>query len=115
MALLIAGCTDGGELDVDSMNVRYDGNESGNHEAKGTCDTDGQLTGSGKVEDGRLRVTIRDGEGETVFERTYDADIEFQSQSINGSKGDWTLRAERMGDDLVGDEFKGRYEFTLLC
>lgn len=115
LLLLFSGCTDGGELDVDAMDVSYNGNDSGTHEEKGTCDSDGQLSGSGRIEDGTVRITVKDGGGSNIFERTYDGNIDFKTQSVNGDSGEWTLRAERRGNDLVGDEFKGQYSFHLVC
>lgn len=112
----LAGCMgDGGGAKVAAVNLEYDGSGSGDHEEKLNCDADGQVTGSGNVEDGRLTVTVRDGEGETIFDQTYDGEINFDSESVSGNEGEWTLRAERMADDVLGDDFQGNYSFTLAC
>ena len=117
VALLASGCaSDGGGAKVASVNLDYDGAGSGDHEEQLTCDPDGQVTGSGNVEDGRLQILVKDGEGNTVYDETYtDGDFDFDSESVDGNEGRWTLRAERMPNDLVGDDFRGSYSFTLTC
>ena len=110
----LAGCMQG-DGKVERASVEFDGSGSGSQQDKSDCDTDGQLTGGGDIEDGQVTVTVMDAEGKEIFEQTYRDDVTLDSRSLDGKAGDWTIRAQRSGDDLVGDEFRGSYDFTLAC
>ena len=84
-----AGCMgNGSDLGVEGASVKYEGQESGEHEDKAKCDEDGRVTGSGKVEDGTLTVTLTDGSGDEIWTKEYKGDIDFGSESVNGASGE---------------------------
>jgi hypothetical protein len=112
----LAGCAGNTrELEVHTTSLSYDGNETGDHEKTGDCDQDGLFSGSGNIEDGRVHVELVDGKDNTVYDRTFDSDFSFASDAVAGQDGRWTVKADRQGNDLVGDQFKGSYSFTLTC
>lgn len=112
----IAGCTiRDGEVKGGATTLDFNGEGSGDHEKSLDCAGSGRLTGTGDIEDGQVDITIRGEDGDVVFEETYDQSFDFDSRSVDGSNTKWTLRAVRGGDDLIGDEFRGRYSFSLTC
>jgi len=116
LSVVAAGCTNAGrQRGVKSMTLDFSGEGSGEHEKTESCDTDGQLSGDGNIDDGTLHVTLEDGDGNVVFDQTYNGDIKFTSTSVTGHDGTWTLRGERSRDDVLGDDFKGHYTFNLVC
>lgn len=113
LAFLLSGCAgdSGGAAKLD-----FEGEDTGTHTEKADgCDDDGTLTGSGHIDDGVLTVTVMDGSGKELFSRDYEGEVNLAAERLTGSSGDWTLSAVRMGDDVVGDEFKGEYAFNLSC
>lgn len=113
LALLFAGCMDN-KL-AGGTTLSYDGNQSGTHKETEDCDEDGRVTGSGNVEDGQLHVRVMDGSGDELWSKTFDGAVDFDSTSLNGASGAWTISADRSGNDLAGDEFNGEYTFNLSC
>ena len=111
--LALAGCA-GNALTAEAK-LNYDGNENGSHSDKADCDADGSLAASGQVRDGSVRVTVTDGEGNQVYSESFDGAIDVSGARLDGDSGTWTLRAVRSGDDLVGDQFSGDYDFYLDC
>ena len=97
------------------LEIPFDGSGTGEDEKSGDCDSDAQLSATGDIDDGQLHVTVTDGSGDTVFDETYGPDDEFTSKGVNGNEGRWTLRVERMRDDVLGDDFKGNYVISLNC
>lgn len=112
--LALSGCTGVDDL-TSEAELKYDGNESGSHSDKADCDAEGRISGAGDVNDGSVLVTVTDGDGTTLFSERYDGGIDLSSRDLNGDSGTWTLRAERAGDDVLGDEFSGDYGFFLNC
>ncbi|HUR69426.1 MAG TPA: hypothetical protein VM370_09285 [Candidatus Thermoplasmatota archaeon] len=113
---LLAGCIGAkGEVETKSINLAYDGDQSGSHQITGACDSEGTLTGSGKITDGSVRVQVFDGSGNSRFDKTYTTDFTLASQEISGASGTWKITGERSGDDLVGDQFQGSYTVTQRC
>lgn len=116
IAVGMAGCTvEDGKVKSQSATLSYEGEQSGSHEERSDCDEDGQVTGSGRIEDGTLRVKITDGGGDEVWSKTFDGEVSLDSDSLNGASGEWTISADRSGNDLAGDEFNGQYTFNLSC
>lgn len=115
-ALALAGCMDdASDLKADATVLSYDGQASGDHEKGAECDGNGNIHGSGDVQDGQVKVLVRDGDGNEIFSKTYDAEFSLAESDLSGRAGNWTLRAERSGDDLAGDPFNGQYSFTMTC
>lgn len=115
LALLVAGCMGNGDLRSDGATLSYDGEQSGAHQETADCDEDGRITGSGNVEDGTVSVTVTDGGGEELWSKSFDGAVDFDSASLSGASGTWTIKAERGGNDLAGDEFNGEYTFNISC
>lgn len=113
LAILVAGCMGSGELGGTTLS--YDGTESGTHKETKGCDEDGRVTGSGNVEDGQLHVKVMDGSGDELWSKTFDGNVDFDSTALSGASGEWSISAERTGNDLAGDEFNGEYTFNLSC
>lgn len=111
---LLAGCNQVNELAAEAE-LLYDGAQSGTHSDTTSCDADGSIKGSGDITDGQVAVRVTDGDGTTMFQRTFDGEFSLPKQSLDGDSGDWTLSAARGGDDLLGDEFRGEYAFFLNC
>jgi len=115
-AVALAGCLGAeGQIEAKSINLAYDGDQSGTHEARGACDSEGTLTGSGTITDGSVRVRVLDGSGNTRFDQTYMQDFTLAMQDISGASGTWKITGQRAGDDLVGDQFQGSYSITQRC
>ena len=115
LALAFAGCMGEGRLTSEGATLSYEGQQSGAHQETAECDEDGRITGSGNVEDGTLSVTVTDGSGEKLWSKEFDGAVNFDSAPLSGASGDWTIKAERSGNDLAGDEFNGEYTFNLSC
>jgi hypothetical protein len=115
-AFLLAGCvSEEGNVEASSINLAYDGDQSGNHETAGACDAEGTLTGHGAIADGRVRIQVLDGSGNSRFDQTYTGDFTVPTHDISGASGTWKITGEREGNDLVGDAFKGSYTVTQRC
>lgn len=112
--LALAGCTTVDGLTAEAE-ISYDGTQNGSHSDKAACDAEGKLTGRGDIQDGAVQITIRDGQDETVFERTFDSSFDLSGTRLDGHAGTWTLHAQRTGDDVLGDEFNGDYDVFLNC
>lgn len=111
---LLAGCADNASAHG-AASLDFNGTGMGTHDDSAECDDDGTVTGTGNVDDGTLHVTVTDGDGKVQFDETYDGGVDASAEHMDGASGTWTLTATRVGDDLLGDEFKGQYEFTLAC
>ena len=109
---LLAGCIgDSGG----SAKLSYEGDNTGSHDDSSKCDKDGHLLGSGRIEDGSVRVTVTTDDGER-FGRDFTGDFTLASQELTGQSGTWTLTATRVGDANLGlSGFEGSYSFTLTC
>jgi hypothetical protein len=114
--LAFSGCLGkNNEIEATSFNLAYDGSQPGSHETVGACDSEGTLAGNGAITDGSVRIQVRDGSGNTRFDKTYNQDFTIPSQPISGASGDWKITGERVGNDLLGDSFKGSYSITERC
>lgn len=111
MALAMAGCSG---LTAEAK-LEYDGSSNGSHSEGADCDDQAEVSGSGTLHDGTVRVTVEDDGGSTVFDETYTESFTIGDATVSGASGEWTLRAQRSGDDLAGDEFNGDYEVFLDC
>lgn len=113
----LAGCAQDvpDELQVPDARLEFDGSGSGEHEERTACDQDGRLDANGRVTDGSLLVTVTDGSGNRLFEQEFTGDVDLDGRQLSGASGDWTIHGERQGDDLVGDDFSGRYDVRLTC
>ena len=110
--VLLAGCVgDSGG----AARLSYEGDNTGTHDDSSKCDKDGHLLGSGRIDEGSVRVTVTTDDGER-FGRDFTGDFTLASQELNGQSGTWTLTAMRIGDANLGlSGFKGSYSFTLTC
>lgn len=116
VSLAFAGCLgENGEIESKSINLAYQGAESGNHQTTGACDSEGTLSGQGTVQDGAVRIQLVDGSGNVAYDRTYTADFNPADVNVAGASGTWKITGERSGDDLVGDQFQGTYSITVRC
>lgn len=115
-ALALGGCLGkDNQLELKSFTLSYDGSQSGNHESSGACDSEGTLAGQGKIEDGRVRIQVWDGSGNTRFDETYSTDFTIDTRAISGASGNWKITGDRVGNDVLGDAFKGNYSVTARC
>lgn len=115
LTFFLAGCVGEGKLSSEGATLSYEGQQSGDHQETADCDEDGRITGSGNVEDGTLTVKVTDGGGEELWSKEFDGAVNFDSAPLSGASGTWTIKADRSGDDLAGDEFNGEYTFNLSC
>lgn len=116
VSLAFAGCIGkDNQIETKAFNLAYDGSQSGNHESIGTCDSEGTLTGHGSIQDGNVRIQVRDGSGNTRFDKTFTEDFTIETQHTTGASGNWKISGERAGNDLLGDQFKGNYSITARC
>ncbi|HET6405517.1 MAG TPA: hypothetical protein VFH78_12795 [Candidatus Thermoplasmatota archaeon] len=117
LSMALAGCLGAqNQIESKSFNLAYDGAQSGNHEATGACDSEGTLAGRGTIHDGRVRIRMSDGSGNTRFDKTYSGDFTIETQDLAGASGTWKMSGERDGNDaLLGDQFKGSYSITVRC
>lgn len=112
----LAGCIGkDGEVEARSINLAYEGSESGTHQTTGACDSEGTLTGQGVVTDGSVRLQVLDGSGNSRFDKTYTTDFQVQTVDVAGASGTWKIIGSRTGNDLVGDAFQGSYSLTQRC
>lgn len=95
--------------------LAYDGNSNGSHSDSADCDADGAFNGSGSITDGSVRVTVTDSDGTTLFSESYSSSFTLAKQTLTGDSGEWTIKAQRSGDDVLGDAFRGDYDFFLNC
>lgn len=112
--LALAGCSGANRLTAEA-NLSYNGDSSGVHQDKASCNADGVLAGSGEIVDGQVTVQVRDGDGAVLLVRTYDGDFSLADTGLEGEGGTWTLSAQRSPNDVLGDGFDGRYDFFLNC
>lgn len=114
---VLAGCiSEDGQIEAKSINLAYEGSQSGSHETSGACDSGGTLTGHGSVTDGSVRVRVVDGSGNTLFDETYTEDFTLPTRDVSGASGTWKIMGSRAGDDLLGgDQFQGSYSVTQRC
>lgn len=98
-----------------SASVSFDGSGNGSHDDSTDCDSDGTLVASGQVDEGQVDVRVTDGDGATVFSRQFDGGANLDTEPLDGASGDWTIRAVRSSDSLLGTEFSGDYSFNLSC
>lgn len=113
----LAGCAQDvpEELQAPDARLEFDGSGSGEHDQRSGCDQDARLDAEGQIHDGSLRLTVTDGSGNQVFDQEFEGAVDLDGRQVSGASGDWTIAAERRGDDLVGDEFNGRYDVRLTC
>jgi hypothetical protein len=109
--VLLAACTTTGG----PVSLSYDGNQTGSHQASRSCDANGTLVGSGKVESGQVEIRAKDGSDNELFRHTYDGTFDFSGQTLNGASGTWTIEATRSGSGVLSGGFQGHYTFTLTC
>lgn len=111
--LMLAGCS------TDSLTAEaeltYDGSKNGSHSDQASCDAEGALSGDGSIHDGRVQVTVRDGQGDVLYSEAFEGNFDLSKTRLDGHSGSWTLEADREGNDLVGDAFGGSYQFYLNC
>jgi hypothetical protein len=110
----LAGCNEVNELAAEAE-LTYDGASSGSHSDATTCDADGDIKGDGVIMDGQVRIVVTDADGTRLFDQVYTDSFEIEPRDLDGDSGTWTVSAERSGDDLVGDEFRGEYAIFLNC
>ncbi|MES2155145.1 MAG: hypothetical protein V4510_08430 [bacterium] len=111
----LAGCVFGGGDSGGAADVSYDGTDNGTHSETARCNSDGTLTGSGKIDNGQVRITVTDGSGNQMFSNTYSSSFDAGAESMHGASGGWTVQAVRSGSGLVGTPFSGNYHFHLAC
>ncbi|HLF15901.1 MAG TPA: hypothetical protein VI796_00490 [Candidatus Thermoplasmatota archaeon] len=109
--LLLAGCSSAGA----EAAIEFDGTGNGAHSDRGDCGDSGTLSGDGKVHDGQVTVRVQDADGTELFVQSYSEDFELDGEHLSGDAGDWTLRATRDGNDVLGDTFGGSYDLALNC
>jgi len=109
---LLAGCAgdSGGSTSLD-----YNGANDGTHNATTHCNSDGTLSGSGKIDNGSVRITVRDGSGTQLFSQSYSSSFDAAANAMHGASGTWTVEGTRSGAGLVGAPFSGHYSFHLAC
>jgi hypothetical protein len=111
-ALLLAGCIgDSGH----SAKVSFDGTGNGSHSDSTKCDDDGTLFADGQVDKGQVDVTVRDGDGKTLFTQQFDGGANMDAKALTGASGTWEVSAVRTSDSVLGEPFSGHYNFRLAC
>ena len=111
LVVALSGCTgDGG-----SSNLSYDGKANGSHSDTAGCDDQGTIQGSGNIPDGAVLITLKDSAGKQLFQQTFKDSFTLDKRTVSGASGTWSIEARRSGDDLVGDSFSGKYDFTVDC
>lgn len=113
-SVVMAGCNEVNELAAEAE-VIYDGAESGEQSDTTACDSDAEIKGDGTITDGEVRITVTDSDGTMAYDETFTDSFDIPAESLHGDSGDWTLSAERSGDDLLGDQFNGEYAVFLNC
>ncbi len=114
-AMALSGCMGVGTGITADASLEYDGASNGSHSETTDCGDSGTLSGSGNVPDGTVQITLTDGNDGQLFQQSYDGDFTLESQEFTGDSGTWKIDAQRSGDDLAGDEFRGDYGFHLDC
>jgi hypothetical protein len=109
--LALSGCAGVG---ADST-LKYDGAANGSHSDTFDCDDEGTIEGSGDIADGQVTVTLRDSDGDQLFQQTYSDSFTLDTRTISGASGAWNLAAQRSGDDVLGDAFSGDYAIHVRC
>jgi hypothetical protein len=109
LAVVAAGCYHGGGALDNSASLNYAGSGGGSDEDQASCNDDGQLTMGGTIGQGRVMVTVTDGNGAQIFQQEFSGNVDTETESLNGAAGTWTLRGERSSD------FDGSYTVTLGC
>lgn len=112
--MALSGCTAVDGLTAEAE-LTYDGSSNGDHSDRADCDAKGELSGAGDIHDGGVHVTVEDSDGTILFSQTFDGSFTLADTTLDGDSGAWTLHAIRGGDDVVGDEFGGEYQFYLDC
>lgn len=109
LALLLAGCTDGGDQDDDADLSSASVSEEDTQDTADCADGDATIAGAGSVDEGTMTVTVMDGAGNEVWSETYDDAFELEGETVDGGSGTWTIEAE------PGDAFDGTFGLTLTC
>ncbi len=105
VSLLMAGCTASGG----SAAVAFQGAGASDRTATTDCDDTGSVA-VGTQGAGSVTVTVTDGKGAVVFERTFQGGgQEGRVDDIKGEPGEWMLRARSASG------FSGQYGITLSC
>src|SRR5688572_5840904 len=111
-AMLLAGCSGSEE----AASLSYEGDDVGSHNDSAECDGDGTLVASGHIDEGAVEVVVMDAQGETIYEETFNDDIDLDAEHLEGDKGDWELSATRVPDELLPEEaFDGEYDIRMTC
>jgi hypothetical protein len=112
VASLLAGCVgDSGE----NARLHYKGDGVGTDEDSAKCDSDGTLSSTGDVESGQVEITVTDGDGKGIYAKTFDGGMNVDGEALDGAKGEWTLRATRTSDTILGGGFNGSYSVLMTC
>lgn len=104
--LLLAGCSGSGVIQIVEGHVTA---ANGSRMATGSCDGDAlvQVTGSGQS--GSIRVRVRDGNGDQVYDSgSRSGNGVDQSLDVEGAKGKWTLEVQQMA-------YTGSYTAQVVC
>lgn len=100
---LLAGCTG------NAVTVSGQGFQSGAESKTLECGGAGTLA-MGSQGSGKLSVTVKDGDGNTVFQSSdFGAGQDGKAQRVTGVPGTWTLRVS------TGFGYAGQWGITLTC
>lgn len=115
VASALSGCAKSPEALGADANLSFDGTGTGTHSENAKCDSDGRFGGNGHVTDGTVMITVTDADGTTLFSERYEGDFDVPARTLTGDEGMWKVEASRAANDLVGDDFSGRYAFFVNC
>lgn len=102
-ALLLSGCTAGGG----TASIAGQGVMGGTETRSLSCGTEGHLA-LGVQGGGSLTVTVTDGTGAQIYQKSVGSGQNGESVPLHGQAGTWNLK-------VSGSGYSGQYGITLSC
>jgi hypothetical protein len=113
---LLPGCSGDGADDCSGASLiqvggslAFRGECAGTHSSTVACDGSATMIVGVNLSGGKVKLTVQDADGETLYAQTHGAGRLSDEKELAGAAGNWTLTAERQGDA------SGQYALYVDC